>query len=186
MTQEQTQRRNEHPQTAQPAITDDLVITRVFDAPRTLVWRAWTDPVALAEWWGPKGCEVNVSKLELKPGGMFLYNMKMPNMPLMWGKFVYRELSPTTHMVFVNAFSDENGGTTGNPWMPVFPLEVLNDLTFTERDGQTTLALRSHPINASSEEVNVYLKSHPHRQQGFKGTFEKLDAYLAKNLKEGL
>lgn len=179
MAQEQAQRRSEPPQKlpqADPA--NDVVITRVFDAPRALVWKAWTDPAALAEWWGPKGCKVNVSRVELRPGGMFLYNMQMPNMPAMWGKFVYREISPTTHMVFVNSFSDEHGGTKPNPWMPVYPLEVLNDLAFTEREGKTTLVLRGHPINANAEEFAMFLKARPNMQQGFNGTFEKLDAYL--------
>jgi uncharacterized protein YndB with AHSA1/START domain len=57
----------------------EFVIARSFDAPRELVFKAWTEPQRLAQWWGPKRCAIVVSKLELRPGGTFLYSMKMPN-----------------------------------------------------------------------------------------------------------
>jgi len=58
-----------------------------------------------------------VRGLDLRPGGLFHYSIQATNGPLMWGKFVYREVVPQERIVFVNSFSDENGGVTRNPWI---------------------------------------------------------------------
>jgi uncharacterized protein YndB with AHSA1/START domain len=64
-----------------------LVITRVFDAPRELVFKAWTEAERLAQWWEPKGCKITVNKFDLRPGGIFRYSMNMPNGKEIWGIF---------------------------------------------------------------------------------------------------
>ena len=68
----------------------ELTITREFAAPRDLVWKAWTEPERLAQWWGASGSEIRVKALDLRAGGSFLYSMQTPNGPEIWGKFVYR------------------------------------------------------------------------------------------------
>ena len=159
----------------------ELVIMRQFNAPRELVFKAWTEPERLAQWWGPKGGDIHVSKLELKPGGTFLYTMKQPNGQDMWGKFVYREITPPEKLVFVNSFSNGDGGITGNPWMPIWPLEILNTLTLTEHEGKTTLTIKGKPINATAEEIKNFEGFRDSMQAGFAGSFEQLDEYLKKN-----
>ena len=76
-------------------VPDDrvLVITRVFDAPRELVWKAFTDPERMRQWWGPKGFSVIASKMDLRPGGTYHYGMRAPDGTPMWGRFVYREIA---------------------------------------------------------------------------------------------
>jgi uncharacterized protein YndB with AHSA1/START domain len=162
--------------------TDDaeFVITRSFDAPRDLVFAAWTEAERLAHWWGPKGMRIRVAKLELKPGGIFHYAMEMPDGNEMWGKFVYREITPPERIVFVNSFSDPQGNTTRAPFSATWPLEVLNVLTFLEHDGKTTITLRGGPINATAEERATFRTGHKSMQQGFSGTFEQLAEYLVK------
>jgi uncharacterized protein YndB with AHSA1/START domain len=155
-------------------------LTRVFDAPRELVFKAWTDAGALARWWGPKGCTIAVHNLELRPGGVFHYSMQLPNGQKMFGKFVYREIAPPERIVFVNSFSDEKGGTTRSPYDPKWPLEILNTLALTEREGKTTLTLRGGPINATEEERKIFESFREAMQKGFGGTFDQLDEYLAK------
>lgn len=71
-----------------------FAITRTFDAPRALVFQAFTESERLAQWWGPKGFTLRVARLDLRPGGVFHYEMKSPNGHSMWGKFVYREIVP--------------------------------------------------------------------------------------------
>lgn len=159
--------------------TRDFVITRVFDAPRERVWTAWSEAERLAKWWGPKGCTIGVRKLDFRPGGVFHYSMQF-NEGTMWGRFVYREIAAPERLVFVNSFSDENGGITRAPFSPTWPLEVLNIVTFTERDGKTTLTLRGGPIDPTDEERRTYEGFFDSMQQGFGGTFDQLDAYLAK------
>lgn len=166
--------------------TQEFVITRVFDAPRERVWKAWTEPEHLAEWWGPKGYTMVVAKLDLRPGGVFHYCLSAPvGAPMagtMWGKFVYREIVRPEKIVFVNSFSDEQGGITRHPMAPTWPLEVLNTQTFTEHQGKTTVTLRGGPINATELECSTFMLGFGAMQMGFSGTFDQLAAYLASEL----
>ena len=98
--------------TTQTAATTDFVISRVFDAPRDLVWKCFTDPAHMQNWWGPKGVPVVASKMDLRPGGTYHYGMKNPDGSVMWGRMVYREVTPPEKLVFINSFSDENGGVS--------------------------------------------------------------------------
>src|SRR5919204_1624805 len=86
-----------------------FVISRVFDAPRDLVWKAWTETKRLEQWWGAKGFSVKVVKLELRPGGIFHYSMRTPQGDTWWGKMVFREITKPERLVFENSFSDETG-----------------------------------------------------------------------------
>jgi uncharacterized protein YndB with AHSA1/START domain len=82
-------------------------------------------------------------------------------------------------MVFVNSFSDEKGGTTRAPFAATWPLDVLNTLTLAESGGKTTLTLRGAPLNATDEERATFAAAGKSMEQGFAGTFEQLDTYLA-------
>jgi uncharacterized protein YndB with AHSA1/START domain len=159
----------------------DLVITRAFNAPRTLVWKAWTEPEQLTKWWGPKGMPISVHKFYLRPGGTFHYSMRAADGSDWWGKFVYREIKALEKIVFVNSFSDAKEKITRHPMWPTWPLEVFNTLTFTEQDGKTTLTLRGSPINATEEEQATFEAHIANVQQGFKGTFDQLEEYLANS-----
>lgn len=161
---------------------EEFVVSREFAAPRDLVWKAWTEGARLAQWWGPKGADIRVVKMELKPGGMFHYTMAFKAGQEMWGRFVYREIMAPERLVYVSAFSDPDGGVTRAPFPQIrdtWPLEILNTLTLSERDGKTTLTLRGHPINATVEEMKTYTSMFGSMQQGFGGTLEKLEAHLA-------
>jgi uncharacterized protein YndB with AHSA1/START domain len=158
----------------------ELVFKRIFDAPRELVFEVWTESEHLKRWWGPKGFTMGVSKLDLRPDGVFHYSMRTPDGHEMWGKFVYREIAPPEKIVFINSFSDEEGKTVRAPFSPTFPLEILNTLTFTEHEGKTTIILRGGPINAIEEELKFFAGMHANMQQGFAGTFDQLEEYLAK------
>jgi uncharacterized protein YndB with AHSA1/START domain len=159
---------------------DDFVISREFDAPRDLVFKAWTEPERLAQWWGPKGFKVKVANVDLRPGGMFLYGMVAPDGSEVWGKFIYREITPPERMVFINSFSDENGGTTRHPMAPTWPLQMLNVVTLTDHGEKTTLTLRSSAYEATKEERDTFRAGRSSMQGGFTGTFDQLTGYLAK------
>src|SRR5437899_7660320 len=90
----------------------ELLVTRTFDAPRELVFKAWTEPERLAQWWGPKGFTMKKVSVDLRPGGVFHYGMTSPDGHEMWGRFVYREITPPERLIFVNSFSDEDAGIT--------------------------------------------------------------------------
>lgn len=159
----------------------DFVITRIFDAPRDLVWKAFTDPERMKQWWGPKGFTVIAAKMDLRPGGSYHYGMKAPDGTAMWGKFVYREVVAPERMVFINSFSDEAGGITRHPMAPTWPMEMLSTFTFEEAPaGKTKLTIRWSPHNATEEERKTFDAGHDSMRQGWGGTLEMLTAYLAK------
>jgi uncharacterized protein YndB with AHSA1/START domain len=158
--------------------TKEFTISRVFDAPRSLVFKVQTEAEHLARWWGPKGYEMLVAKLDIRPGGLFHYRMRSPEGHEMWGRFVYREIVPPERIVFVNSFSDEKAAIVRAPFAPDWPLEVLNVMTLTEDGGKTTLTLRGGPINANAAEISRFNSFHDSMAQGFGGTLDQLDAYL--------
>src|SRR5450432_1916579 len=112
--------------TATATKSADFVISRVFNAPRDLLWKCFTEPERMKQWWGPKGYVVTVSKMDLRPGGTYHYGMKTPDGTPMWGRMVYREIVPPEKLVFINSFSDEKGGLTRHPMAPTWPLEMLS------------------------------------------------------------
>lgn len=157
---------------------NELRIVREFNAPQELVWKAHTEAEHLAKWWGPAGFKLTVAKLELKPGGIFHYGMEAPDGNKMWGRFVYREIVPKEKLVFVVSFSDENGGVTRHPMSDTWPLETLNIITLSEKNGKTTVTITGHPVNASAAEEETYRSAFEGMNQGFKGTYDQLEAHL--------
>jgi uncharacterized protein YndB with AHSA1/START domain len=159
----------------------DFVISRVFDAPRELVWKAFTESERMKQWWGPKGFTVIASKMDLRPGGTYHYGMKAPDGSAMWGKMAFREITPPERMVFINSFSDEAGGTTRHPLHLSWPLEMLSVFTFEEQpDGKTKLTIRWSAYNATEEEQETFDSNHDSMRQGWGGTLDQLAAYLAR------
>jgi len=163
-------------------MTDDFVISRTFDAPRDLVWKAFTDPQHMKQWWGPKGFTVIASKMDLRVGGTYLYGMKSPDGQPMWGKFVYREIVPQERLAFINSFSDEQGGVTRHPLAPTWPLELLTVFTFEDLgNGKTRFTIRWSPYKASEEEQKTFDAGRGSMTQGWGGTLDQLETYLAKS-----
>lgn len=163
--------------------TEELVISHVFDVPRELLFKVWTDPEHMQRWWGPKGFTVIYSKLDLRPGGSYHYCMRSPDGDDMWGKFVYREVVKPEQIVFVNSFSDAHGNITHHSLSPTWPLEMLSTIAFTELAGQTTVTVRWLPLNATDEECKTFADGFDSMQKGWGGTFEQLGEYLASAAK---
>ena len=157
-----------------------FLMERVFDAPRDLVWKAFTEAERLMQWWGPKGVTMRVATMDLRPGGRFHYCYVMPNGSEMWGIFVYREFVAPERLVFTNSFSDAAGTVVRAPFSADWPLELLNSWTFTEQAGKTTITMRSVPINATEAECKTFEGAFASLEQGSKGTFDQLAEYLAK------
>lgn len=159
---------------------ESFVLERVFNAPRELVYEAWAKAEHLAQWWGPKGFLLENISLDFKPGGMFHYSLQTPDGSKIWGKFIYKEMSAPEKIVFVNMFSDAAGNRTRNPWMPEWPLEILNTVTFADIEGKTMLNITSRPLNATATEMDKFIKERPGMQGGYKGALDKLENLLTK------
>ncbi|HET7657627.1 MAG TPA: SRPBCC domain-containing protein [Bacillales bacterium] len=157
---------------------EELVVTRTFNVPRVFLFKMWTDPDHLKHWWGPKGTVLKIKKLELKPEGIFLYSSTTPDGQDMWGKFVFKEISAPNLLVFTNSFSDSEGNAIRAPFHSDWPLEILNTLTFSEKEGESEFTIRGNPIGATEEELNLFVSSFASLKQGFNGTFDQLDSYM--------
>ena len=159
----------------------DFVISQLFDAPRDLVWKCFTEPERMAKWWGPKGVTAGIVKLDLRPGGMCHYTMTAPDGTVMWGKSVYREIAPPERMVLINSFSDEQAGLTRHPLAPSWPLEMFSVFIFEEQPGgKTKLTIRWSPHNPTAEEQQTFDTGHDSMRMGWTGSLDQLETYLAK------
>ncbi len=154
----------------------DFVITRTFDAPRELVFKAWTEVEHLRHWWGPKGAKMEKSELDARPGGWFHYGLTKPFE--MWGRWMIREVTPPERLVFVNSFSDPDGGLARHPLHLEWPAELLTTVTFVEEAGKTTVTIRWTPINPSETERRTFDNNHDSMNQGWGGTLDQLVEHL--------
>ena len=157
----------------------EFTIARAFDAPRERIWKALTDPKEMGKWWGPKGAKIISSTMNLRPGGTYLYGMQFEGRE-MWGKFVYQDIMEPEKIVFVNSFSDKHGGTTRHPMNANWPLELLSTFTLTEKEGKTTLTICWSLLpSATDTERKAFESGHSSMKQGWTGTLDQLQAYLA-------
>ncbi len=163
----------------EPGVRKPLEISRTFNAPRELVYKAMTEPEHLAHWWGPVGMKLDVLKLDLRPGGMFHYSMEAPNGQRMYGRFVYREIQAPEKLTFIVSFCDEKCRVMRHPASKTWPLELLNIMRLEEKDGKTVMSLRGWPIHESDEERATFEAEFSGMNKGFAGTYDQLDSYLA-------
>jgi uncharacterized protein YndB with AHSA1/START domain len=170
---------NAGPSGASDAADRDLVVMRIFDASRDLVFKAWTEAERLARWWGPNGFTMLACNIDLRIGGAFHYGMRAPNGHEMWGKWVFREIVAPERLVFIVSFTDKEGNPIRNPFAADWPLEVLSTLTLTEYEGRTTLTMQGAPLNATELERKAFEAGYASMRQGWAGTLDQLAEELA-------
>ena len=135
-----------------------LVIERIFDAPRELVWKAWTDPQHLMRWWGPKIFTSPAAEIDFRVGGKWLFAMQSPEWNegrAIWSTGVYREIVPFERIVCTDCFADEDGNVvpaTHYGMTEDFPLEMLVTVTFEDLDGKTKMTLRHEGLPAGDKD----------------------------------
>jgi uncharacterized protein YndB with AHSA1/START domain len=146
----------------------EITITRMFDAPRAVVFRAWTDAGQLAQWWGPKGFTNPVCEIDVRVGGAIRIHMRSPdgNIYPMKGKF--REIVPPERLVFTNIAVDAAGHTI---------IEGLTTVTFAEKGGKTTMTLHTRGRAVVDYAVG-YLKG---MEAGWTGSIDKLERLLTRS-----
>jgi uncharacterized protein YndB with AHSA1/START domain len=152
-----------------------LVITRFFDAPRDLVFKAWTEPERLMRWWGPKGFTSPVCKIDLRPGGVYLNCMRSPEGKDYWSQGVYREIVRPERIVCTDTFADEKGNKVSPQQYgmnPDWPDEMVISVTFTEHSGKTRFTLHHSPMKPGPDRDMC--------EQGWNESLDKLEDYLAK------
>jgi uncharacterized protein YndB with AHSA1/START domain len=142
----------------------ELVITRIFDAPRDLVFRAWTEPDRVARWWGPQGFVTTYCDMDIRPGGTFRVCMRSPEGTEYWKQGVYREVAAPERLVFTFAWEDAEG-KPGH--------ETLVRVTFAERGDKTELTLR--------QAVFETVATRDDHRRGWTSTLQRFAEYLVEN-----
>src|SRR5438132_5253184 len=158
----------------------EFVLSRTFDAPRDLMWKAWTEEDRLAQWFSPRGATTFHSKNDLRAGGIYHYGLRSADGSEYYGKWVYREIKKPERLVFIVSFSDANAGVKRHPMAPEWPLEILSTITFEERQGKTTVTVRWSAYNATEAERKTFEAGRDSMKQGWTGTMDQLEAYLSR------
>ncbi len=163
---------------SEPSATDtkaserEVVITRTFDAPRELVWKAWTEPERFMRWWGPKIFTSPECQIDLRVGGRFLWCMQWPDGRRNYTTGEYREIVTFQRLVYVTSFADADGNAVpashyGMPDDGAFEMTVT--VTFEEQDGKTAMRLTHAGLPSGMGESS---------SQGWNESFDKLEASL--------
>ena len=139
----------------------ELQITRLFNAPRELVFKAWTDPKHAAKWWGPRDYPATQVKMDVRPGGTWRHCLRSTDTGNdLWHGGVFREVVPPERLVFTFAWEEE--GERG--------LETLVTVTFADDGGKTRMTFRQAPFQSTGERDG--------HQGGWTSTFDRLEDYL--------
>lgn len=126
-----------------------LILERIFDAPRELVFKMFEESEHLKRWWGPRGWELTVSNIDFRPGGIWHYCMKCFEQGdyygiESWGKAVYKEIDRPEMINYTDHFSDAEGNLTGD-----YPsTDVI--MQFIDLDGKTKLVERAQYVSADA------------------------------------
>jgi uncharacterized protein YndB with AHSA1/START domain len=155
-----------------------FTITRVFDAQRGLVWKAWTDPKLFSKWFGPKGFTGQTKTMDLRPGGILHSCLKSPDGNEMWAKFLYRQVDAPSRLAWEHSFSDKDGNITRHPLQASWPLKLLTTVVFEDRGGQTKITLTWTPLDATEAECKTFEDGMSSMKQGWGGTFDQLAEFL--------
>jgi uncharacterized protein YndB with AHSA1/START domain len=143
----------------------DLELTRTFDAPRELVFQAWTDPKQVQQWWGPHGFTNPRCEVDARPGGTIHIDMRAPNGIVYPMKAVFEEIDEPERLVFLSSALDEKGNSM---------FDIRNTVTFIERLGKTELTLRARVIHATAV-APQYLKG---MEVGWNQSLDRLGKHL--------
>jgi uncharacterized protein YndB with AHSA1/START domain len=146
----------------------ELIVKRIFSAPRDLVFKAWSDCDHLKHWWGPREWPLTHCKMDFRPGGTWLYCMTGPGGEEAWGKAVYSEIVEPERIVFTDYFSDADGNEA--PGMP----SSLTTVEFAARDSQTEVISRSQ--YTTEEDLKKVLDMGV--IEGVTETWDRLEEYL--------
>ncbi len=154
------------------------ILEREFDAPRTLVWRTWTDADLLAQWYGP-GVETVIHALDVQPGGVWLNEMKMGDQSG-YQKSEYTEVIKPERLVMLMSTTDADWNLASNPMMPDWPATLMTVVTFEEQNGKTKMRLEWSPYNATDAEIMCFAGAVENLGKGWGAGMDMLAAILAE------
>jgi uncharacterized glyoxalase superfamily protein PhnB/uncharacterized protein YndB with AHSA1/START domain len=157
--------------------TAELRLTHELNAPKEMVFNAFSSAEALNEWWGPVESKNSVVSFDFHEGGIFHYKMEGRD-KTSYGRFVFGKIQPPDLLEFTTSFTDEHANIVKAPFDLQLPQEIFNRLTFDEQDGKTILSLFARPVHATAEEQDVFNSINADMQRGYASTFGQLELYL--------
>ena len=155
-----------------------FTITRHFNAPLDLVFEAFSKAEHLANWWGPKGMDIDAHAFDFRPGGRFHYSMTNEHGDTMYGLMQFTDILPKEKIVFINSFADKDGNILPPPFPDPWPSEMYHVITLSGDHQKTKLTLTSTPIHASDTERQTFIDGFDSMKEGYGGSFDQLDDYL--------
>jgi uncharacterized protein YndB with AHSA1/START domain len=160
---------------------DIFVINRTFDAPIDVMFEMFTDPDHFSKWIPPTGSTMQFMKADIRPGGSTFYCMS-GNDVKMYGKAIYKEITKPNRIIYSQAFCDENQKIARHPFAPTWPETMLTTVLLeAEAENKTRVCIRWEiEGSATADERDTFNKSKGGMSQGWGGSFEKLEAYLAQ------
>jgi uncharacterized protein YndB with AHSA1/START domain len=147
----------------------ELKLTRLIDAPREAVWKAWTDPQLLKQWFAPLPYTTPEAELDLRPGGSNVIVMQGPDGTRMPNRGTYLEVKPNERLVFTDAYTGDWAPREGKPFMTVV-------LTFEDEGGKTRYTARVLHWTAEDRETHEKMGFH----QGWAICAEQLAALVER------
>jgi uncharacterized protein YndB with AHSA1/START domain len=158
-----------------------FTISRDLKAPAALAFKVNSDPKHLANWLSPEGFSTIHSELDFRVGGRYHYGLEGPGGMRMWGLQRFLEIVPDRKIVLIQSFSDAEGGLTRHPMAPHWPLEMLSTTTFEDLGpGRSRILISWRPHKSDAAGEQAFDAGRASMTGGFSGTFDKLEAYLAK------
>lgn len=155
-----------------------FTLSESFPIAADRMFELWTQPDHLAKWFGPAGVRVVQHTMDLRPGGSYHFCLQGPVGDPLWGKWVFREITPPTRLVWLHSFSDEAGGVSKHPMSPTWPLEIVSTVEFQQLGDMTRVSLHWVTHNASDLEQQTFDDAHASLQMGWGGTMAQLQAYV--------
>ena len=131
-----------------------FILDRDFKAPRDMVWRAWTEPDLIARWYGPN-VETIIHKFDLKPGGVWLNEMKMGDKSDL-SRMEFTDVTPKDKLVWLHSSTDKDWNVIANPMMPDWPKVLLTTVTFEDKGNGTFVRLVWTPQDATDAELACF------------------------------
>ncbi|CAN5602199.1 SRPBCC family protein [soil metagenome] len=157
----------------------EFVISRFFAASPARLWEAWTDPVQMVQWLGPKGTTGTTLVADVRPGGVLHWRMDGADGATMWGRAVYREVIAPARLVYIQSFSDAAGGITRAPFFDGrWPIEMLTVVTFAAEASGTRVTLTWTPLDAAADEQANFVSNIPSMHGGWGNSFDQLAALI--------
>lgn len=154
------------------------VLEREFDAPIALVWRAWTDPALVPRWYGPN-VETIIHRLDLKPGGQWLTEMKMGQRSI-FQRADYLEVAEPERLVWLNASTDASWNVVASPMMADWPRVLLTTVTLAAEGNRTRLRLTWVPHAATAAEIACFAGAIAGADRGWSAGMKLLAELLAE------